>query len=176
VGRRKSGEMAMRFSVRRRHLRDERPSPSTLTHGATTNSGKCRMTSWRPLKVPTMALMVSLAPTPAENATGYHLLSLEDATKHRSNPSLPGTGLARAKRIADTATNFGIIHIKKMPAQPFTATAVFYIFDQDAAGLLRSPWNGLLFASWPPSVSGAVPSGHSPCAAIAHGTNLKRSK
>jgi hypothetical protein len=76
------------------------------------------------------------APTPAENATGYHLLSPEDATKHRPTASLPGMGHARAWRIADTATNFGIIRIKKVPAQPFAATVVFYIFDQDAAGLL----------------------------------------
>jgi len=106
------------------------------------------MTRRRMLKFLTLALMVSFPPVPAENATGYHLLSAADATKHLSNPSVPRMNLAQVRRIADTATNFGIIRIKKVPGQPFATTPVFYMFDQDAAGLMSRYEPGLLLTAW----------------------------
>ena len=68
------------------------------------------MTRLRPLKLLTLALMVCMAPAPAENATGYHLLSVEEATKHPSNPSVRRTNVPRVQRIADTATNLDYTH------------------------------------------------------------------
>ena len=96
------------------------------------------MTSWRPLKLLTLALMVGMAPAPAENATGYHLLSVEEATKHLSNPSVRRMHLERVQRMRIPQRTSGLYAIKKVPEQPFATTPVFYMFDQDAAGLLGS--------------------------------------